>query len=85
VIRFYNLAVESGVLVQGVEKESPAEKSGLREGDVLVAYAGNPISTVDHLHRILSEEQIGRPSDLTVIRTTEKLTLTIIPVPAHAQ
>ncbi|MEA2568080.1 MAG: hypothetical protein QOI24_81 [Acidobacteriota bacterium] len=82
IVRFYDLAVESGVLVQGVEKKSPAEKAGLREGDLLVGYDGIPVSTVDHLHRILSEEQVGRASELTVIRTTEKLAMTITPVPA---
>jgi S1-C subfamily serine protease len=82
IVRFYDLAVESGVLVQGIEKKSPAEKSGLREGDLLIAYDGIPVSTVDYLHRILSEEQVGRASELTVIRTTEKLALTITPVPA---
>jgi S1-C subfamily serine protease len=83
VVRFYDLPVETGVLVQGVEKGSPAEKSGLREGDVAIAYGGSPVSSVDHLHRILTEEQVGRTSPLTIIRTTEKLTLTITPVPAQ--
>jgi S1-C subfamily serine protease len=85
VVRFYNLPVESGVLVQGVEKGSPAERSGLREGDILIAYGPSPVPTVDHLHRLLDEEQIGKRSSLTVIRTTEQLTLTIAPIAAHGQ
>src|SRR5207237_7148605 len=58
VVRFYELPVESGVLVLGVEKESPAESAGLHEGDVVVAYGKTPVSSVDDLHRILTEEQI---------------------------
>jgi S1-C subfamily serine protease len=85
VVRFYNLPVESGVLVQGVEKQSPAERSGLREGDVIVAYGETAVSAVDHLHRILTEDQVGKQSELTVIRTTEKLVLSVTPVPAQAQ
>src|SRR5258706_4881989 len=81
-IRFYNLAVESGVLVVGVEKESPAESSGLREGDVIVAFGDKPVANVDHLHRILTEEQVGRRSELMVIRGTEKLTLPVVPAQA---
>jgi len=85
VVRFYNLAVESGVLIQGVEPKSPAEKAGLREGDVIIAYGDLPVSTVDHLHRILTEEQIGKQSEITLIRTTEKLVVSITPDPAQAQ
>jgi len=85
VVRFYNLAVESGVLVQGVEPKSPAENAGLREGDVIIAYGDVPVSTVDHLHRILTEEQIGKQSEITLIRTTEKLVVSITPDPAQAQ
>ena len=82
VVRFYELPVESGVLVLGVEKESPAESAGLHEGDVVVAYGETPVSSVDDLHRILTEEQIGKASELTVIRRTEKLALPVVPAAA---
>lgn len=67
----------------GVEKESPAESSGLRKGDVVVAFGEKPVANVDHLHRILTEEQVGRRSDLMVIRATEKLMLPVVPVQAR--
>jgi S1-C subfamily serine protease len=79
VVRFYDLPVESGVLVVGVEKGSPAETSGLQDGDLIVAYGGKPVATVDDLHRILTDEQVGRRAELTVIRRTEKLVLPIVP------
>ena len=82
-VRFYNLPVESGVLVVGVEKESPAESSGLREGDVIVAFGDKTVANVDHLHRILTEEQVGRRSELMVIRGTEKLMLSVVPAQAR--
>jgi S1-C subfamily serine protease len=83
VVRFYDLAVESGVLVVGVEKASPSEQAGLRDGDVIVAFGEKPVSTVDDLHRLLTEDEVARPSDLTVIRMTEKLTMRITPVAAR--
>lgn len=85
VVRFYDLPVESGVLVVGVEKESPAEKTGLREGDVIVSYGEKAVATVDDLHRLLTEEQVGKQAELTVIRFTEKLSMMVIPVPAREQ
>src|SRR5438270_618780 len=84
VVRFYDLAVESGVPGVGIEKESPAERSGLREGDVIVAFGDKPVANVDHLHRILTEEQVGRRSDVIVIRGTEKLAMSVVPAQARA-
>jgi len=84
IVRFYMLEIESGVLVAQVEKGSPAESAGLREGDVIIAYGDRPVSSVDDLHRILTEEQVGKTSEITLIRTTEKVVKTIAPVRAHA-
>ena len=79
VVRYYDLPIEQGVLVMSVEKGSPAETSGLREGDLIVAYGEKPIAGVDDLHRLLTEEQIGVESPLTLIRLTEKIVATIVP------
>ena len=83
VVRFYDLPVEQAVLVMSVEKGSPAEAADLREGDLIVAYGERPISGVDDLHRLLTEEQVGVASPITFIRHTEKIVHTIIPVNAN--
>src|SRR2546425_3002410 len=79
VVRFYNLPLETGVLVVSVEKDSPAERAGLREGELIVAFNDQSIGSVHHLHKILVGEQIGVSASLTVIRHTEKLELPIQP------
>lgn len=79
VIRFYNLPLETGVLVVSVEKDSPAQRAGLREGDVLIAFNERPIGTIHDLHKMLVGEQIGVPANLLIIRHTEKLELSILP------
>jgi S1-C subfamily serine protease len=80
IVRYYDLQSEGGVLVMSVESGSPAEKAGLREGDVVIAYGEKNIATVDDLHRILTGEQIGIEARLTIIRFTEKLVTTVVPV-----
>jgi len=80
VVRFYQLAGERGVMVVSVEKGSPAAATGLREGDVIVRFNDRTIVSIDDLHRILTEENVGRASVLTVIRHTEKLSLSITPI-----
>ena len=79
IVRYYNLPVESGLLVLSVEARSPAEVAGLREGDVIVEFNGHPIAGMDDLHRQLTDEKIGVESLLTIIRNTEKLPLVITP------
>jgi S1-C subfamily serine protease len=79
VVRFYELAKESGALVLSVEEKSPAQRAGLREGDVIVAVEGLPVAGVDDLHRVLTDVRVGVSCSLTVLRHTEKLELKIVP------
>jgi S1-C subfamily serine protease len=79
IVRFYDLPKETGVIVLASENGSPAQKTGLREGDVIVAFSGQAVAGVDDLHRLLTETQVGIRSSLTVLRGTERLELEIIP------
>jgi S1-C subfamily serine protease len=78
-VRFYNLAVESGILIVSFENDSPARKGGLREGDIITGFDDHPTAGIDDLHKLLTEERIGRKSLLTVIRGTDKLTIDVTP------
>ncbi|HEY1265925.1 MAG TPA: PDZ domain-containing protein, partial [Candidatus Binatia bacterium] len=79
VVRFFNLPVDSGVLVATIEPGSPAQKAGLEVGDVIVAYGGALVAAIDDLHRLLTDQAIGVETPLTVIRRTEKLELPVAP------
>src|SRR5436190_22672535 len=85
IVRFYGLPLETGVLVVSVEKNSPAERAGLHQGDVIVAFDSQPIGTVYHLHKVLVGEQINVSASLTIIRQTEKLEMSILPAESRAQ
>jgi S1-C subfamily serine protease len=78
-VRFYDLPQESGVFVMSVADGSPAQKAGLREGDVIIALEGAPVAGVDDLHRLLTDARVGVSSSLTILRWTEKLELKVIP------
>jgi S1-C subfamily serine protease len=77
-VRFYNLPVERGVLAVNIERNSPAERAGLLEGDIIVGFAGEFVASIDDLHRLLTEKQVGVKSTLTVIRRSEKLLFEIV-------
>lgn len=79
IVRFYNLKAETGVLIVAIEKNSPAERAGLAEGDVLLEVDANPVAGIDELHRLLTADRAGTAMQLIVLRKTEKLTRYIIP------
>jgi S1-C subfamily serine protease len=79
VVRFYNLRVESGILVVSFEEKSPARNAGVREGDIIIGLDDHSIAGIDDLHKLLTDERIGRKSTLTVIRHTNILRLEVIP------
>jgi len=83
--RANRLAVSSGVLVVSVESGSPAAAAGVQDGDVILAFAGEAITGIDELHRRLSEDRIGVPSPLTVLRRLERRTLTVVPAESSRQ
>src|SRR4029077_2499651 len=79
IVRFYDLPKETGAIVLAAENGSPAQKAGLREGDVIIAFGGQPIAGVDDLHRLLTDAQVDVKTSATVLRRTERLELAIVP------
>ncbi len=79
IVRFHSLPVETGLLVVSIEPGSPAERAGLQVGDVIAEFASQPISSIDALHKLLTESRIGNSTSMTVIRHTEKLAMEIVP------
>jgi S1-C subfamily serine protease len=84
-VRFYRLAAETAVRAASVEASSPAERAGIREGDVIVELGGISIAGIDDLQRALTADKIGTSIAMTLIRGTEKITTTIVPAEAPSQ
>lgn len=66
-------------MVISVENNSPAQKAGLVAGDVLVGMNNQLIASIDELHKLLTHDQVGVRSPVTIIRRTEKLILNVVP------
>ena len=79
VVRYHKLAAPSAVLVHGIEPKSPADIAGLEPGDLVVEFAGQPIASVDDLHRLLTEDRIGQKETVAVLRRDERLSRSITP------
>jgi S1-C subfamily serine protease len=79
VVRFHEIQTPSGVMAASVEIDSPADRAGIKRGDVIVNFAGQAVAGSDDLQRLLTGDQIGARSALTVIRGTEKVALEVVP------
>ncbi|HZF23488.1 MAG TPA: trypsin-like peptidase domain-containing protein, partial [Burkholderiales bacterium] len=77
-VRYHELEIESGVRIASVESGSPAEKAGLREGDVVVSYDGTAVAGIDDVHRLLTETRVGQEAPIVVLRRGEKLVRPIV-------
>lgn len=65
----------NGLLVRGVEEDSPASRAGLRRGDVLTSAAGRPLGSPDDLHEAL--DAAASTLTLTVVRGVDELTVEV--------
>jgi S1-C subfamily serine protease len=74
------LASSGGIRVLEVVPGSPAERAGLRVGDLLVSLDGTPLITLSELQRVLSADRIGRAVDLAYVRVGELRHASITPV-----
>ena len=66
--------------VASIDAGGPARRAGLEEGDTIVAYDGKPVGGIDDVHRLLTENQVGRQAEIVVLRRGELLRRGIIPV-----
>ena len=75
----YHLSAPGAVLVTSVEELSPAARSGVAPRDLIVSVGGVPVTTVDDLHRRLTESAIGTEIEMVVFRAGVRRQFAIVP------
>ena len=73
----FGLKTPQGALVTKVEKGSPAEKAGLKEGDVITSFNGKKVSSSVTLPMIVSVMKPGTEADMTIVRDKKEMTLSV--------
>jgi S1-C subfamily serine protease len=72
------------VVLHSLVKGAPAEKAGVREGDVMLAFDGKAVTGPGHLLRLLDAEAIGKPVATKILRQGHFLDLKVTPGPRPA-
>ena len=75
--RSVGLPDRDGVLVRVVDEDGPAARAGLRQGDLIVEAAGNPVTSVDDLHTALDGLADDATLTLAVVRGAEELSVAV--------
>jgi len=78
-VHSYRLPISTGVMVAGVEKDTPGALAGLAVSDIIVDFGGIPTPSVDSLHTVLTAERIDTTVEISVLRNFELKKLSIVP------
>jgi len=73
---YFGLRDRSGVLISSVRKDSPADKAGLRAGDVIVSVGGDKVEDPGDVMRLLSRADKG-PLEVGVVRDKKERSVTV--------
>jgi serine protease Do len=73
----FELGSTKGVLIAQVIESGPAEKAGLKRGDVVISYDGGEITDTGSLRNKVADTVIGREVTVTVLREGERVDLTV--------
>ena len=71
----YNLAVDKGALVTQVATGSPADKAGIKSGDVITNFEGKEITSSDELIQAIHSSEIGQRVEITFWRGNTQNTI----------
>jgi S1-C subfamily serine protease len=77
--RHFGLPQASAVEVMAVEAGSPAEQAGILEEDLLVSLGEQPITSVDDLHKLLTELPVDVPAAVVILRGERRLERLVLP------
>jgi serine protease Do len=72
-------ASAGGVLIEEVEEESPAQKAGIRKGDVIVEFDGERVRSARHFARLVQETADGRSVKALLVRDGARQTVDVVP------
>ncbi|MFC7515761.1 Do family serine endopeptidase [Herbaspirillum sp. GCM10030257] len=74
----FGLTRKSGAIIAGVLKGGPADKAGIRPGDILVAVEGKPVTDTTDMLNLIAQLTPGTKAKMTVLRKTQESTVDVL-------
>ncbi len=78
-VKRLNLDTDQGALITEVGKDDPGSKAGLKKDDFIIKVAGNRTYSSSQVSRLIAEQTIGEPFEVTIIRDGKEMTMSITP------
>ncbi|MDA8429457.1 MAG: DegQ family serine endoprotease [Geobacteraceae bacterium] len=73
----FGMKEPKGALVGDVVKDGPADKSGIKTGDIIVSFDGKDVKAANDLPRLVAETGVGKTVDMTVIRDSKEIHISL--------
>ncbi len=77
VAKSLNLSRTSGALISSVVPDYPADKAGLKSGDIIIEFEGQMVDSKENFQELVQQSPIGEPLQLKVLRGGQEVELTI--------
>lgn len=74
----FSLTRKSGAIIAGVLKGGPADKAGMRPGDILIAVEGKPVSDTTDMLNLIADLVPGSTVKMTLLRKSQESTIDVL-------
>jgi len=74
----FGLKESEGALVSDVTEQGPADKAGIKRGDVIISFDGKPIKDMETLPKLVASTEVGKKVKLMVIREGKRIEAEVV-------
>jgi S1-C subfamily serine protease len=79
IVQYNQLQTKTGIYIVSVEADGVSYNSEFKAGDIIVGFEGKAVGSVDDLHKLLTEDSIGKRSEVTILRNNLAKKVSVIP------